>query len=1197
MNGFRHVSAAMTAAIFVTASARAEPVPRVAPAAGSVIATQIGEEIEFVDAPSWRNVEVLQDVKAGDVLRTNAQGQLAILFSDQTQIRVARNSTLVVKERIPGGDTRLSLEAGQIFARAARGGPQVYVETAAATAAIRGTDWTMRVDGDRTTLSVLEGAVELSNPQGSVTVRQGEAAAATLGSAPSKIVIIADDVHEQMLVNVTVRAAFEAFPVATMQGSSLSAARERLNAVPLANRGSSERVLAAEIALDRDGMAAAIKAVRQARQLPLSASEDARLTFVEALIAGRAGRYGEAARLFDKARPRLSGEQAMTATYQSYFARSLADPTLALPRPPLDRSNRISVAGDALITAIVDSPRAALEAIKLAEPRFRNDALFQAFFAQIALIASDYDTAKIAVDRASALDPSDPEVLSTRSDYKAGVAFDLEGARADAEAALALAPGSSTMWNNYGLILDTRGADREAEAAFLKAVELDPLDPVALANLALFYLDHGRIEKARALIDRALEVDPAFDVALFVRGRQHMLEGDREAALDSFLRATTANPGFANGLLALGALHAADGEIDLAEQAFENADRLDPNAPEIPQYRAALALYEYQADEAIRFARESVRRTEARGGDYESIRATRDGGSIVGSAYRNLSLNAWGRYYGDLTFDSFESGGYFDQAIAGTAPVFALDRGLTVANPDSGTDSRFLSLLAQGLLFDPSGLVGSELSPAFLATPFFETNLTGGFRHRDDRFGGFGDVTVQTLGYLPIPYSLLASVSYDRIGYDYAEQRDKTVNATIGFGLEPTPYDRIAAFGTATFSDGGLALPTARETFFDRNGSDAGVGFIGWSHTFAYHNILNVAVFGQTGAQTRSRLRPDPYVGLFPTIYDFRTDADQVKVSASHLVELGGITLRYGGEVGRSRQTVRRNVVIEGEGERAEILDETDRDEVDRARGWLDATVEFTPHFQAEGGVFVRHRASDAAGSDDDIDGRIGAAFMPIDGQWLRAAYLQQRPEDDGDTLAPVALLGLRANAIPSAERVESAIVRWDSEWSPWFFTALDYQHQELEDLSLSIPNYDAGILIEDGTIDRIAASADVWIGDGLGASLTVARNFSEGSLPGTESRLPYVPDWNGRLAFTYVDPRRFTLTLAETYLGDRLSSENGLVLDDAFVTDISGSWESENRRIRIDAGVYNIFDEAIEVAPLVPTAGRMITASVKARF
>ena len=121
MNGFRHVSAAMTAALVITASARAEPVPRVAPAAGSVIATQLGEEIEFVDVPSWRNVEVLQEVKAGDVLRTNAQGQLAILFSDQTQIRVARNSTLVVKERIPGGDTRLSLEAGQIFARAARG--------------------------------------------------------------------------------------------------------------------------------------------------------------------------------------------------------------------------------------------------------------------------------------------------------------------------------------------------------------------------------------------------------------------------------------------------------------------------------------------------------------------------------------------------------------------------------------------------------------------------------------------------------------------------------------------------------------------------------------------------------------------------------------------------------------------------------------------------------------------------------------------------------------------------------------------------------------------------------------------------------------------------------------------------------------------------------------------------------------------
>jgi hypothetical protein len=59
-------------------------------------------------------------------------------------------------------------------ARAERGGTGVTVETPAASAAIRGTDWTMTVDASgRTSLVVLEGLVELSNAFGSVRVAEG----------------------------------------------------------------------------------------------------------------------------------------------------------------------------------------------------------------------------------------------------------------------------------------------------------------------------------------------------------------------------------------------------------------------------------------------------------------------------------------------------------------------------------------------------------------------------------------------------------------------------------------------------------------------------------------------------------------------------------------------------------------------------------------------------------------------------------------------------------------------------------------------------------------------------------------------------------------------------------------------------------------------------------------------------------------
>jgi hypothetical protein len=87
----------------------------------------------------------------------------------------------------------------------------------------------MTVKGDQTSLNVLEGVVQLSNPQGSVEVRQGEGAVASIGQAPRKIVIVDSDDREQMLFFLPPREAFErmppsAQPVAEMRRLQISRA-------------------------------------------------------------------------------------------------------------------------------------------------------------------------------------------------------------------------------------------------------------------------------------------------------------------------------------------------------------------------------------------------------------------------------------------------------------------------------------------------------------------------------------------------------------------------------------------------------------------------------------------------------------------------------------------------------------------------------------------------------------------------------------------------------------------------------------------------------------------------------------------------------------------------------------------------------------------------------------------------------------
>ena len=185
--------AATSAFAILSAAAFAQsPVPRPSPSAGSIVAAKGGEELRFPRETAWRAALVRQDLLGGDILRTNAIGNLAILFADETQIRVGRNSTLLVKEVAQdGGQTQLELGAGSLWARAARGGSGVEVKTPAAVAAIRGTDWSLSVDGSgKTSLVVLEGVVELRNAKGAVTVRQGEGAVAAIGQAPTKFVLV-----------------------------------------------------------------------------------------------------------------------------------------------------------------------------------------------------------------------------------------------------------------------------------------------------------------------------------------------------------------------------------------------------------------------------------------------------------------------------------------------------------------------------------------------------------------------------------------------------------------------------------------------------------------------------------------------------------------------------------------------------------------------------------------------------------------------------------------------------------------------------------------------------------------------------------------------------------------------------------------------------------------------------------------------
>ncbi len=197
---FRSALAALACGVVLApVSLHAEPQPRAAPVAGSIIRTRSGETAVLVPSPTVRRAEVLQQLKAGDVLRTNGTGALALVFADQTQVRLGPNSVMVVREVRAGQPSSLQLQRGRVWGRSPSGKTRLSVETPSATAAIRGTEWAIAADDSVTTLEVFEGAIEFANDAGSLTVSGGQAATARPGQAPTRVVLVNRVGREQML--------------------------------------------------------------------------------------------------------------------------------------------------------------------------------------------------------------------------------------------------------------------------------------------------------------------------------------------------------------------------------------------------------------------------------------------------------------------------------------------------------------------------------------------------------------------------------------------------------------------------------------------------------------------------------------------------------------------------------------------------------------------------------------------------------------------------------------------------------------------------------------------------------------------------------------------------------------------------------------------------------------------------------------
>jgi len=149
--------------------------------------------------------------------------------------------------------------------------------------------------------------------------------------------------------------------------------------------------------------------------------------------------------------------------------------------------------------------------------------------------------ARVAVDKAIELDDQLGEAHAVLADLKH--ASDNEGSEAAFLRALQLNPNYATTYQLYGWLLRDEGRLEEALAMDRRALELDPLSASIMTSIGLDLSGLGRFEEALAQHEKALEIDPAYVGASWIAEHYWLVEGQLDQAVVGYAKDLALDPG------------------------------------------------------------------------------------------------------------------------------------------------------------------------------------------------------------------------------------------------------------------------------------------------------------------------------------------------------------------------------------------------------------------------------------------------------------------------------------------------------------------------------------------------------------------------------------------------------------------------------------------------------------------------------
>ena len=1153
-------------------------------AAAEIISLQGAGDQRAASTTAWQPARPAQALATGDFVRTREAAKMALLFADDTQLRLHQNTVLQVKGVATPAQpvTTLLLSAGRAWTQTRRAdGSRLNLETPAATAAIRGTDWHMSVEDDgRSVLTVLSGTVEFSNAQGLVSVGANEAALAEVGKAPVKLVL------SQPRDRIQWVNALGADPVPHLAAEPLPPALAPVRS-----------------ALAARDVAGARAALAQAR----SGVSPAWVAALESAIALQAGDL------------RLAREQL---TAQMNTSASAGATTPLPPQPPLAvwlmQSDLQLMDGEG--AAAVGTLRGALA-------RWPAHPAVLAQLARVQMLTDRVDEAAATLAPTQGAAHVDLALVRAELARRQG---DAPGTLAAYTEATLLAADDARGWQGLGSAHTEREDTGPARQNLQRALAVSPHAPGAYGELGTLETFVNRFTEAGQAFAAALDDNPVDYVALTGQGLLHLKQGQPQAALDVLLRAGLMEPRYARAKTWTAVAYYQLGRPADALSTLHQASALDDKDPVPYMLLAQIHTDLFQPGEAVEAARAAVQRMPYLK-SLNQLANDQKGSANLGASLAFFGMEDWALELAQQSFSPYW----------GASHLFLADRYPGEFNKNSelfqgfltdpmafGASQRFSSLLQRP---GSHGSVDAWQEQEFyqLSAPSVTLN---GMDNQHVPLSWF--VKAQKAKGRRFPIDV--GVTNRPAVYDATGSAEADVDVfTLGLGMQPT--ERLHLFAYVNHTGIQLRAPNVFGSAADKTSQQGVLGLsYRWGPTEQTWVKLGRSLEGARIDRFPALFEFAPLTGgaafsVSPrkatTDLQFRHNVDpqpgtRWSVALEHVLEKQGSELSGVGVLSTDLdgQTFSDTVYFGG-------LNAIDR----RYTGLtLDGQHQLTPNFRMDGALAFQQIRQHVDGSSylrlatsgfENLDAaqlrdtkrvvspRLGAVLQPMAGATLRVAYQDWLRPLSVSTLTRVETAGIAVEdrLVEAGGRLKRMVAQWNQELGDSSFVSARADHLRVRNpgtLGVDLRTPSLPFLTEMRNAQLINLSSTDVLEDtptfyaaklsalALGASHIVNRRWSvyskyhyqhsqseyqsgDAATVANTYAIPYIPRHTLVLGTTWASSARVYLSGRAVYRSERFEDQSNLTRrPPGWSLDLVGYWETQDKHWVIGAGALNLFGD-----------------------